>query len=77
MAERNGKRWPTPADTRNASCLGDESQIEDQGLAHESDWEEGGRGKETQRERDSLYTHCVRPQSLTSVGTNDRSDMGK
>lgn len=77
MAERNGKRWPASADTRNDSWPGDESQIEDQDLAHESDWEEGRRGKETQRERDSLYTNRVRPQSLTSLGTNDRSDMGK
>jgi len=57
-------RWPreTGSDgqllqTRNASWPGDESQIEDQGLAHESDWEEGRRGKETQRERERLPLH--------------------
>lgn len=59
MAERNGKRCPAPADTRNASWSGDESQIEDQSLAHESDWEEGSRGKETKRVREIPFTLTV------------------
>lgn len=38
---------------------------------------EGGGKRHKERKRDSLYTRRVRPQSLTSVRTNDRSDMGK
>lgn len=68
MAERNGKRWPAPADTRNASCPGDESQIEDQGLPHESDWEEGRRGRETQREKERLPLHSACQASVFDFG---------
>lgn len=68
MAERNGKQWPAPADTRNASCPGDELQIEDQGLPHESDWEEGRRGKETQREKERLPLHLPCQASVFDFG---------
>lgn len=64
MTERNRKQWPTPADTRNASWSSDELQIEDQSLAHESDWEEGRRGKGTKRAREIPFMLTVSGLSL-------------
>ncbi len=68
MAERNRKRCPAPADTRNASWSGDESQIEDHSLAHESDWEEERRGKEKQRERERFLLHSLCQASVFDFG---------